>query len=445
MGAEPRVGNDVPKVQESSEKKRAAATSKRCMVGIRGNWYDLTDFIPEHPGGDILWKFNEMDATEQFTAFHVKRGILARGSKYKTGKTYRRPNDPAKEEYAQLARRFISQGLVLTDAWGWVWNAWNVARVFAFLAAALYVARLGWNVFGGVLLFFFWQQAGGLMHDAGHSNITHDMDIDRWLGLFFGTVCIGVQSAWWTREHHIHHALTNAYTTEPETQSSKAFKYPMPDKSRRGNSDVPSAYAVDYQMKEDAFAQSVSALPTFPKAVTWILRFQHFYSIAGLILIGRIHAVSDSWKRGAPLREWIALGVHIGLTYLVLSTFPDGWSAFKFYATASVCEGILHIQLVCNHYLNDWALDESIANDFVRWAFIVSHNVAGPAWTDWFHVGLNLHIEHHLFPKVSRVHLRKIKPIVQKFGKKYGLPYRELMPVPVLDLQRQFKKVANSL
>jgi sphingolipid 8-(E)-desaturase len=49
--------------------------------------------------------------------------------------------------------------------------------------------------------------------------------------------------------------------------------------------------------------------------------------------------------------------------------------------------------------------------------------VDNPVWFDWFHGGLNFQIEHHLFPRIPRVHFRRLQPIIQEFCLKHDLKY----------------------
>ena len=42
--------------------------------------------------------------------------------------------------------------------------------------------------------------------------------------------------------------------------------------------------------------------------------------------------------------------------------------------------------------------------------------------------GINLHIEHHLFPMVSNDELQHIAPVVRAFAKEHGLPYHVYSP-----------------
>ena len=42
------------------------------LIGYRGNWYDVRTFIPKHPGGDIIKKFIDQDATSVIDSMHRK-------------------------------------------------------------------------------------------------------------------------------------------------------------------------------------------------------------------------------------------------------------------------------------------------------------------------------------------------------------------------------------
>jgi delta11-fatty-acid desaturase len=69
---------------------------------------------------------------------------------------------------------------------------------------------------------------------------------------------------------------------------------------------------------------------------------------------------------------------------------------------------------------------EQFSNNFFIHQILTSHNVA----TDNYFVflftgGLNMQIEHHLFPSVNHCHLHKIQPHVRDLCKKYGIKYSE--------------------
>jgi linoleoyl-CoA desaturase len=43
----------------------------------------------------------------------------------------------------------------------------------------------------------------------------------------------------------------------------------------------------------------------------------------------------------------------------------------------------------------------------------------------WFVGGLNYHIEHHLFPRISHVHYPAISKIVMEKAKEFNVPYNK--------------------
>jgi Fatty acid desaturase len=57
---------------------------------------------------------------------------------------------------------------------------------------------------------------------------------------------------------------------------------------------------------------------------------------------------------------------------------------------------------------------------------IESSNNFCPQSTLWYYLsnGLNLQIEHHLFPGINHCHLHKIQPIVQEICTEYGIQYK---------------------
>jgi fatty acid desaturase len=70
-------------------------------------------------------------------------------------------------------------------------------------------------------------------------------------------------------------------------------------------------------------------------------------------------------------------------------------------------------------------LGEKEAADFLRRQVLTSRNVRGGPVTDWVLGGLNYQIEHHLFPSMPRVNLKRAQPLVRAFCAERGVAYRE--------------------
>lgn len=62
-------------------------------------------------------------------------------------------------------------------------------------------------------------------------------------------------------------------------------------------------------------------------------------------------------------------------------------------------------------------------NDWFEKQTMGSLNISCSPYMDWFHGGLQFQIEHHLFPRLPRCHLRRVSPFVKELCKKHNLPY----------------------
>ncbi|KAJ3343742.1 hypothetical protein HDU93_006654 [Gonapodya sp. JEL0774] len=59
--------------------------------------------------------------------------------------------------------------------------------------------------------------------------------------------------------------------------------------------------------------------------------------------------------------------------------------------------------------------------DWATKAFRTTLDVECPEWMDWFHGGLQFQLEHHLFPRLARNKLRKVRPYAAALAAKHGL------------------------
>ena len=64
--------------------------------------------------------------------------------------------------------------------------------------------------------------------------------------------------------------------------------------------------------------------------------------------------------------------------------------------------------------------------DFLRKQVITARNVRGGRGVDAALGGLNLQIEHHLFPNMPRGNLRRARPVVRAYCAERGVPYVEV-------------------
>lgn len=70
--------------------------------------------------------------------------------------------------------------------------------------------------------------------------------------------------------------------------------------------------------------------------------------------------------------------------------------------------------------------------DFWSLQLQTTRNLVLPRWFDWYFVGLNYQIEHHLFQNISAAQLPKAAPIVKAWCAERGLPYNEMRLWPAM-------------
>ncbi len=110
--------------------------------------------------------------------------------------------------------------------------------------------------------------------------------------------------------------------------------------------------------------------------------------------------------------------------------------------------GIVHVQLTLFHFSmpthHGTRYDSSSTLEWLKAQILTTMNIESLRWMDWFHGGLQYQIEHHLFPKAPRHHLRHIKyNYVKPFCEKHDIAYTSVsFGEAIARVYRRLKKVA---
>ncbi|XP_042066539.1 delta(8)-fatty-acid desaturase 2-like [Salvia splendens] len=111
---------------------------------------------------------------------------------------------------------------------------------------------------------------------------------------------------------------------------------------------------------------------------------------------------------------------------LLVSCLPN-WTERVLFVLASFCVcAIQHIQFTLNHFAADVYVGLPKGNNWFKKQTAGTIDIECPSWMDWFFGGLQFQLEHHLFPRLLRCHLRKVSPIIKELCKEHNLPYRSL-------------------
>jgi fatty acid desaturase len=379
------------------------ATDSAKILTYKGRKYDLSRWIEHHPGGaPVIEHFLGTDATCAMHMLHDMRGKRLRTMlpKFDLGPDLERPLSDFDRDYLALEEQFVERGWFKPSL---PWYIYKSCVVFAFLVGALLVP---WVWLKGVLLGLFVHQCAFLAHD-----ICHDAAVPRrfreWLGWFFGSVGFGMNHEKWTREHNLHHLIPNRPLRDPQLNS-------MPD--------------LLYSYREvESFERERRPLTRGNKRM---MGYAYLWLLPVLMVYGRANVIKGDVKRafreGGPRRYlWGAL-LHIATFAVVIASAGRDGLLLNMLIVPGIAlslSGILHLQLILSHVYRPRLYEDEQRALGTKVQIISNQNITASWLTAWFHGGLENHIEHHLFPRMPRHNLPKLRPYVKQLCEKHGLPY----------------------
>ena len=363
--------------------------SKKYRYKIHDKLYDLTDFVKIHPGGQDMFNNLKSDSniTPMLYSYHKNpQSILAMLPKYEvplpsdciikydTNYTYENYCELKKVVYAEIHDKKIPlywsnseiayNAFMLSLYFGtWLYCLWNAANLSYWWVA--------------LLAFMNNSICNLIFHEASHYCGFKNQTINHWL-----TICnypLMVESNWKFIHNYSHHCFTN------------------------------TEYDVDFALPKQLLRHS----PT--QKYNWYNKYQSFYSLFLFQLTCFLKGIFVSlMRRGScnwlffPLLLWV-FGVYNTILWYALSGM-----LFAFIAQLS------HIQSECIQP------DLAKKNDFLynQVASSMNYRTFGPM-TRFICFGLDIQIEHHLFPTIPHSSLRQIKPIVRGYCEKNDIPYIE--------------------
>jgi fatty acid desaturase len=275
----------------------------------------------------------------------------------------------------------------------------------AFVAGWAAFALIGdswWQLLTAVFLAAAFGQCALVGHDAGHRQIFSTRRGTNVLGHLHGNVLTGVSFGWWVGHHTKHHNYPNNLDLDP-----------------------------DITRRQVIFAAGDRARKT-SRASGFIIRHQSWLFFVLILLEGlRMHAAGYVAARKGVLRsgklfELVTLTAHLGLyfaaVFWVLSPLP----AVAFVVVHQGLFGLyMGLLFAPNHKGMPVRRGESEELDWLTRQVVTSRNLRSSRLTDVVYGGLNYQIEHHLFPSMPRVNLRRAQPLVREFCLRNGLPYAQ--------------------
>ncbi|GMG99114.1 hypothetical protein Nepgr_000954 [Nepenthes gracilis] len=381
-------------------------------ISLQGKIYDVSEWANKHPGGDLpLLNLAGQDATDAFVAFHPGSAWQYL-DKFFTG--YYLSDYEVSEvskDYRKLASEFSKMGLYEKKGHGVFFMMCFMCVLFVSSVYGVLCCKSFWvHLLCGGLVGFFWIQSGWVGHDSGHYQIMISPPLNRFAQILSGNCLAGISIAWWKWNHNAHHIACNSLEFDPDLQHMPLFAV-----SSKLFSSLTSYF---YERKMN-----------FDSVTRFLVSYQHwtFYPV---MCFARINLFAQSFilllsKRRVPNRGQEILGIFVFWIWypLLVSQMPNWRGRIAFVVASFVVTGIQHIQFCLNHFSSSVYVGQPSGNDWFEKQTNGSLNISCASWMDWFHGGLQFQIEHHLFPRLPRCHLRDISPFVKELCRKHNLPY----------------------
>jgi fatty acid desaturase len=273
------------------------------------------------------------------------------------------------------------------------------------------------NPIGSFFFAVFGWLVGCLGHDAGHfaaSRIPFFNDAGVW-GISF--LCNPIM---WQHQHTFaHHSHTNDFDKDPDLHHFSIL------------------LRVHRKFQHDPIYKNQNNLLYVILAYALVVFGECIKIPIGMMKTGFLYDIVEYTDQRRPLR---ALGMYLHyvgyIALIMLAPFLSAtsyWTAFSCGIVHIITAGWLFAVFSQVNHLNEFSIETDrgkTKNKLLKesWAaqqVATSNNFATKSlFWHIFSNGLNMQIEHHLFPGLNHCHLHIIQPTVQKTCEEYGVHYK---------------------
>lgn len=387
------------------------STAGDCWVAVSGKVYDVTNWLSRHPGGQLpVINIAGQDATDVFIAFHPAKAHQML-QKFYIGELEPQKVPAVVSDYRTLLHQLEAAGLFRTDPMFYITHALTLSCFFALVVTGvLWSTSFAVHIVCAVLLGLTWNQCSFIGHDTCHNAISGKRTLDTYIGLLVGNTLTGVGIAWWKKSHNVHHVTCNSLDYDPDLQHVPLFAV-----STKYFASMYSNYHFRL-MEFDYIARAFVSIQHWTFYPVMAVARVNMYAQTAIVMFSNHKIANRSLHFACLGLFWLWFG-------LLLSRLPSTLERAAFAFVCHCLTGILHVQVTLSHFPMAMYEGRQADNDFVHTQLAGTLDIECPTWMDWFHGGLQYQIEHHLFPRLPRHNLRRIKPLVQKFCKKHNIPY----------------------
>ncbi len=302
-------------------------------------------------------------------------------------------------EYAELKRLIDEKGLLERQPVYYLYKITFTAGLLALSITLMVTLNNLWlQLLNAVLLGFAFGQTASIAHDAGHNQIFESVRKNNVTGLFVNFL-VAVSKSWWVDQHNQHHQYTNDIDLDPH------------------NALTIVAFSEEQANERTGILKA-------------LIRYQAYYYIPlcflqafGMRVISVLFLIKE--KRTGYRMELLLMAAHFTIYFAALSLIFSTWHMLLFVLVHQGIFGFYAASIFAPNHKGMPVTDKDSRLDFLRSQVISSRNLKGNRLVDFWYVGLNFQIEHHLFPNMPRNRLRDAQSVVKEFCVAHLITYHE--------------------
>jgi len=398
-------------------------TATDCWLIIDKSVYDISEFVPHHPGGGpVLMGYAGYKATDVFYSHHPPAAVKKLET-FKIGEIFEDIDIPIEKDFRQLRKILEQEGLFESSLLYYLFKV-TATIMTAYIIPLLLVIyfKNNWSYILAALIYGFgFQQAGLLGHDFAHYQVFKSRNLNYYVGCLVISTINGLGCAWWKDRHNGHHTYPNNIDHDNDT------KY------------IPLAAVSELQLSRLDFKNSIIRFLIFNQAIMFFI----------IIVVVRLNLLVESFffslYHKLPF-EYCTCLVYYVLYGSLLSQIPTFNEKLLFIVVYEISTSyFLNAVFVLNHNGMP-SFDEKKFRelDFYTQQVITARNIHSNVIVDYFTGSTTRQVEHHIFPTLPRHNLGKVEKYMLPLLEKYNLRiYKTGYFEGMFDLVKELKRISN--
>lgn len=376
-------------------------------ISIYGEVWDISEYLPKHPGGRIIRTAIGREGTTLFESYHpgyslpkIMAALKSNGTFIGKLQGYQKSDDQFFKVVRERVEKALTEKKYGRHFYEWVGVTEVCLSVLAYFVC-WYYAVFTLSIIASLLLGACAGRLGFLMHQGLHSAISHYATVNRLVGYCHNL--IGSDYLVWSMEHQVaHHTFTN--------ELEKDNDYSI------GNPIVRFNHYLEH-----------SRFHRFNHIITFMLMpfgvWRWYVDDLNCIINGRVGSVKFHTDRG-DFWSTLAWKAFWGIRNLVIPIYLWGflWGMVPSVISMTIAAYYMENIFIVNHIQTGLEPKEGS-----HWAVRQVHTTAnwgsGSHFCNMISGGLNHQIEHHLFPSITHYMYPVIHPIVLQTCREYNIPY----------------------